>query len=781
MSDDKLKSASNRISIKRKDGNNSSIVKVESGTKAKFYLEVQNAPHNTIKYIWNIDYLRKETQTNTIAVAMSNSFCGDIEVKVECITETIGVSSKISLIEGTELASQKIATTRKFKLQCPPLIRKVSFCFNHNEVPRIPNQDGVYELNHLAIAAFSIELEGYNGQEFEAYVVSSKGTFDLGKAIVNRNYVIFKNFILKYDEQDKLDLLIFCYYNKKIGHKVESFKVQISQHKLRDEEIEANKQVVVAGYPLQIADNNYHPCKFVDVEIREIEPNKNVIVDMVDTFKEMMDDAFGFDWHVLADHPYTNSAKYTELDYDIKDFVMIGNNNAKDVLVLVKDFTTSENDCDNVPIHKKVVYVKKNSTEKKEYPIKNDEVHLSIKYPYEDALTMVPFWYFFPVSKAVSQSIIIESCRRCITIPVFIYPDIQWFVGLKFKINKGIKANGAFKDLFKKDIYKAIKNNNQNTFSIGVIANWNEHDSASVFIEPLDLKKSQLGGVKGVAKKIYDEFIKHPFCEALIDVFRTFEDIVSLIELFKLANSLAEPSDELDFAKKRKTICDLEILLLPDITLGVSWRAGAYNGKGGLIIEGVGEGNIIKVTGKVDLFCLASKMNPSVALAITALELIEWATEMDFVFQLLIEGSLKWDAKIGYDLSQDKEEGKLAIGGLLEVTIQAYVKTKPSTSYQIGTTSTKEYGVKGVCGISGDFIVELLNNDSYPLGVYSHIKSKFLALVIEVYIKMDVSKTGETKRTNPNMKTKNSHVRTIVPQTLINEFNIKETVIKRII
>lgn len=50
--------------------------------------------------------------------------------------------------------------------------------------------------------------------------------------------------------------------------------------------------------------------------------------------------------------------------------------------------------------------------------------------------------------------------------------------------------------------------------------------------------------------------------------------------------------------KKRKTICDLEISLLPDITLGVSWRAGAYNGKGGLIIEGVGEGNIIKVTGK---------------------------------------------------------------------------------------------------------------------------------------------------------------------------------------
>lgn len=174
-------------------------------------------------------------------------------------------------------------------------------------------------------------------------------------------------------------------------------------------------------------------------------------------------------------------------------------------------------------------------------------------------------------------------------------------------------------------------------------------------------------------------------------------------------------------------------------------------------------------------------MNPSVALAITALELIEWATEMDFVFQLLIEGSLKWDAKIGYDLSQDKEEGKLAIGGLLEVTIQAYVKTKPSTSYQIGTTSTKEYGVKGVCGISGDFIVELLNNDSYPLGVYSHIKSKFLALVIGVYVKMEVFKNGKGKRTDPNVATNNSHKKTIDTRVLIGEINIKETEIQRII
>lgn len=72
-------------------------------------------------------------------------------------------------------------------------------------------------------------------------------------------------------------------------------------------------------------------------------------------------------------------------------------------------------------------------------------------------MKMLLQWYhlvFFPVSKAVSQSIIIESCRRCITIPVLIYPDIQWFVGLKFKINKGIKAMVHLKTYLKKIFIK---------------------------------------------------------------------------------------------------------------------------------------------------------------------------------------------------------------------------------------------------------------------------------------------------------------------------------------
>lgn len=766
----------NNIAIKRKDGNNSDIVKVENGAKAKFYLEVQNAPPNTIKYVWNIDYLRKETLTNMVAVEMSNSFCGDIEVKVECITEIIGASSKISLIEGTELASQKKATTRKFKLQCPPLIRKVSFCFNHNEVPRIPNQDGIYELNHLAIAAFSIELEGYNGQEFEAYVVSSKGTFDLGKAIVNRNYVVFKNFILKYDEQDECDLLTFCYYNKNTGRKVESFKLQIFQHKLRNEEIEANSQVVVVGYPLQIADNNYHPCKFLDVEIREIEPNRNVIVDMVDTFKGMMDDVFGLDWHVLADHPYTNSAKYTELDYDIKDFVMIGNNKAKDVLVLVKDFTTSDDCCDNVPFHKKNVYVKTNSNSRVSYPIKNNEAHLSIQYPYGYQSPFLPFQYFFPLRRPIRKDILIESCRRTLSIPIIIYPDIQWFLGVKFKIIGEIKNKEKFKSLFSKDIGKNIKNDFKNSFAIGVIATWNGSEKSSIFVKPFEA-----GGIikqEGV-KGLWEHIRKDAFYNILLDTFRMFEDIISLMKLFELATSLAQPTEDFNFNEKRNKIVDLKFSLLPDTSLGVSWRAGAYNGKTGLIIEGVGKGSLLGLTAKFDLFCLISKMGPYGKGVILALDLIQWATDIKFEFSLTIEGKLKWNGKIGYDDSQNKNESKLAIGGLLEVTIKASVQIKPSENYKALTSSSKEYGARGVCGISGSYVMELIKNEE-EFGVYAHLTSDFEDLFIEAYVKTIVNREGEEQDSDSNIIS-DENTQVVKNKILIKKFNIGNTPKKKII
>lgn len=813
MSDDKLKSASNRISIKRKDGNNSSIVKVESGTKAKFYLEVINVPQNTIGYRWIIgngdphSTLQKITKSNSVVVELSNSLCGRIAVQIICITDPAKMPPPEFVFTDKNYAlEEKTDAERIFVLECPRKIKNVNFCFNHNEIPRIP-KDNVYEIAPRAMTAFSIQLEGYNGEEFSATVISKKGIHNFGTAQVKKNYVVFKDYFINYDEKDEDDLLIFSFmHNKRLIGRF-FFNLKIFQHKLRAEEIEANKQVVVVGQSMQMAENNYHPCKFLDVEIREIEPNKNIIAESPDEFKRIMDNVFGTSWRILKDRPFTNSLTFTEAGKDEvkfvqrgvneiiseeKKIVMTGNSHEKDLLVLVKEFTTSENDCDNVPAHKKVVYLKKSSTEKKEYPIKNNEAHIEITYPYETNCIDFPWKYLFPIINDISHEIVIESCRRTLTIPVIVYPDIQWFLGVKIKISKGIETKvEGFKKLFSKEVFNAAKKKNEeNNFSIGITVNWDENNKSSLLwvIYPKESKSSK-GNINIVDKIL--ELIEKRFKQKMLEVLRMLQDIVSLIELFKLANSLAENLPDFSFAKERKSICSIEINALPDTTLGLSWRAGTYNGEGGLVIEGAGQGDIISVKGTIDLFCLASKLSPAVREAIRALELLEWAADLSFKFELIIEGSLKWHGKIGYDLSQKKDEGELAIGGLLEITLKACMETNPSQSFMIGTEVKKEYGLRGVCGISGDFIIEYLKNDIikekdkdgkeiekfYEPGIYTHQKSKFNSIVIQVYVKTTIRRYGDGKK----CKTDESNERTINNKILIKEFNINTNQRERII
>ena len=65
--------------------------------------------------------------------------------------------------------------------------------------------------------------------------------------------------------------------------------------------------------------------------------------------------------------------------------------------------------------------------------------------------------------------------------------------------------------------------------------------------------------------------------------------------------------------------------------------------------------------------------------------------------------------------------------------------------------------------------------------MFIHIKSKFLALVIEVYVKTVSFKGGDGKETSQSSATGDSHVRVLKKVPLIEEFVIKETEIKRII
>ena len=109
----------------------------------------------------------------------------------------------------------------------------------------------------------------------------------------------------------------------------------------------------------------------------------------------------------------------------------------------------------------------------------------------------------------------------------------------------------------------------------------------------------------------------------------------------------------------------------------------------------------------------------------------------------------------------------------------------------IGTEVKKEYGLRGVCGISGDFVIEYLKNDVikekdkdgkeiekfYEPGIYIHQDSIFNPIVIEMYIKTTVRRNGEGE----TYATTESNDNIIDKITLIDEFVINTTQRERII
>jgi hypothetical protein len=275
------------------------------------------------------------------------------------------------------------------------------------------------------------------------------------------------------------------------------------------------------------------------------------------------------------------------------------------------------------------------------------------------------------------------------------------------------------------------------------------------------------------------EFLEGQFYSVVKNLFRVLEDLSMLIRLFDSAVKIADKIDNYDIEFRRRNLVTFS-LTPPNLKLGVSWRAGVNEGKAGFVVEGMGEGNIITLKVSFDLFCLASKM-PSLKVGILALELIEWATDIKFVFCLDIEGALKFEGKLGYDEAQDAFGSELKIGGKLEVTINLSVKVEPRKNYKAVTKDGKEYGVKGTTGITCDFMIKLEKEDDDEYGLFSDMESNFCALEIIFYSKTTIKREGDITASDDEGIIENEHVQTIKNITLIESFEIGKTDKTRII
>ncbi len=767
-----------KLAIKRRPKDEDKI-EIANGEKIKLYLEAKNVPEGKNMRVigWHFNYQNRSggKEMETVLVEAPNCFCGEpLDVKLTTLTNDIPLSLSKDWLTGFERRS----ISRTFYPRCNPRFVSARLCFpskGYRISYKNDNDRIFYPMRRVEEGYIEFHIEGCNGQELTVTIQYKHGKFT-SSCIIKRNYAYIP-FHLEYafEGEDEVDFLHYLIWSpRSIDKTIDYFQLKIYKHKnWEEEEIMEHNQVVVVGHEIKIADNNFHPCKFTKAELRVLEPNKNIIVTLKDIFTDFLENTFGWNWRTLSDKEYKNSLVYTEADGN-KDlsFCMLGSEVPKSLVILVENFETKANQCISTPKHLQKVYL-----DSIPYDISSGECKIDMTYPYiTGSIPFLPFVYFFPTRNPIKRNLRIASCRRTLLIPINIYPDIQWFLGLKFKIAEGISNTDKFGKLFSLKALKPSIKKIEDTFEIGIVATWNDKkDKSSIFVRPFSgIPAKEING-----KELLAEFLKGKLYTILLDLFRTMQDIITLMSLFKQAVELADSTTDFQINLKRREFMKFS-LIPPDIELGISWRAGVYKSNPGFIIEGVGKGTIVGLKLSFDLFCLASKM-PNLKAAVLALELIEWATDIEFVFSLEIEGKFLWNGKLGYDESQNATKGKLAIGGKISVTVSLCAKVEPGKNYMAITRDKKEYGVKGTTGITGDFVMELEKNEGEELGVYSYLISNFSSLEVTFYSKTSVKVIGKGKDLPDETIITDENTKTIKTITLIKEFEIGRTDKKRII
>jgi hypothetical protein len=413
----------------------------------------------------------------TVLIQLPNAFCGE-EIKVDLTVRSRKGTAQKKMSFLVDLADlftiSKESTTRTFYPQCKPLFGKAHLLCHKagGEIFR-PNQKGddePYEFsgNHVS-ATIEIEVEGLNGKLLEGTLVNKQGRQKVSMVPSKNRALLSFQYNYSCEEEEHTDRIsLYIQTPQRYRDVVYDFNIKIKKNKqFTIEEVHASRKAVVVAYAVKIADNNFKPCKFTDLEIRELEPNSNFIKNLKDTFDELMQQTFDSFWHTLSDRKFENAATYFEADgFQKIVFTMIGNDQSKDVLIIVKDFTTLEKQCTTNPKHQEQIIIELDSrlttfeSSKLKFGViklKSGETKLNLSYPYAIINNLIPFHYFSPLHKPMIHRLIIASCRRTLNIPIKIYPDIQWFIGIKIEIGDGIEDTPKFRKMFSKEVFKTSK------------------------------------------------------------------------------------------------------------------------------------------------------------------------------------------------------------------------------------------------------------------------------------------------------------------------------------
>lgn len=797
------------LKIRRLDDNGNTRVSVSGNNPAKIYLRAENVPPEHDTYTWgfyyfneegNLEWYQKTVYSKSVLLVLPN----------ELITKTFEINLVTSKMEKIKLPSIKdlhINQPYKVKTKEPAEEPKVpdaetsiklimaTDCsvisiklMTPNGGERVPDSDGYYKLRAEDLyLKFEVDVTGVNRETIYMNAFSKGCDIIKEKAVVNTNRAIFDKIALYYSgtgiKEDTLTISVYGQNN--IPPKTAKFKLKINETTLTPAEAAPFTEVVVVGHEVKVVNNNFHPCKFTDIEMKELIDDRSDIEKLKESISDFFEDSFRNSWQRFKNQEYEGKRVFKEEDTEQAPvYELVAGQGNKELTLSIKDFTTKKGECKHSPVHTQSVLYAVNNSLPKPIDVKNGLVKVEINYPYiteiiSNAVNRIgvplaprflPLDCFFPTWRAQNAVIKIQSCRKNVDIRLKVYPDIQWYVSAYIKLLNGIdlKSRKRLKQMFD---FEEYGNPMKSSFKVGLIACWNNSETnesnanfsegdidsnetqnySALFIKPLEMTSPRLEG-SGSYKQALKEFTKNKFYSVLLETIRTLQDIISMVELMKLAVSIAKSvEDGYELNTTRKDLFTLEITP-PDLNLAIGWRAGANNGKVGLVLEGKGNGTIVALKGTLDLFCLASKI-PATRTAILALELVEWATGTEFVLNLEFSGEFSWSGELGYHEARNAWENEFAITGKIPVTLNLKMTVKPGQDYTAVTENENEYGISGTAGITGNFKFTYLSDEhtdaTEGAGIYNQNEAVFDPITVIFYKKSESKDIERVKGINP--------------------------------
>lgn len=181
--------------------------------------------------------------------------------------------------------------------------------------------------------------------------------------------------------------------------------------------VPTNIQEVIVG-PLRIIENNYHPCKYTAITVKEIDSDEEGNIHQVKVFDEAISSA-------------------------VRSFPIIGNSKSKEVEIVAENYKVGGKECNQSEIH-----IPNSGIWRRDY---------SYKYSNTSNI-IVPLDCIWPTSLICKQShsFIVHSCRHTKEIPIIIYPDVKWEVKLSLEINDKLKKDIELEIECEWDIYKSF-------------------------------------------------------------------------------------------------------------------------------------------------------------------------------------------------------------------------------------------------------------------------------------------------------------------------------------